>query len=74
MLSVVNLVPVTAVVGVLVQTGLLAFLCTLLLRAALGTTQLKQHLPKWEQWGSLGKKYGVDDGFVYSSGMIAKPL
>jgi len=46
MLSVVNLVPVTAVVGVLVQTGLLAFLCTLLLRAALGTTQLKQHLPK----------------------------
>lgn len=74
LLLAVKLVPVNTVVGVLMQMGLLAFLCTPLLRAALGTTQLKQHLPKWQQWGSLGKKYGVDDGFVYGSGMIAKPL
>lgn len=46
MLPVVNLVPVNAVVGVLMQTGLVAFSRTPLVRAALGTTQLKQHLPK----------------------------
>lgn len=46
MLPVVKPVPVNAVVGVLTQTGLLAYLWTLLLRTALGTTWLKQHLPQ----------------------------
>lgn len=50
------------------QRGLLAFLCTLLLRAALGSMQLKQHLP------NVGKKYGVVYGTAYGPGIIAKPV